>query len=207
MLRLREQGVSYRDIAEAFDCSISTVRYRVRRAMSPLLAGTPGTEYDWPVDQRCQSEDSERPGPAPRFSLERMQDLRRQGWTHQQIAADLGCSRPLVGRLLAEHGDWGARRIPPVDQGLVLQRRREGWTQLQIAEALYCSRGRISQILKRRGDPNPTAGDERRRASRRHNLRVARLANSKHAAKRGGRWVHHHYGADGYRPPPDDEQP
>lgn len=41
--------------------------------------------------------------PAPTHDVQRMLELRAQGWTHQRIADECGCSKTTVGRLLSEH--------------------------------------------------------------------------------------------------------
>jgi len=198
MRHLRELGCSLGELAETFRCSRSTVHARLRHAYASWESR--------PAVEGARRRDALPPGPARRIDYGAVQQLRVDGCSLSQIAAMLRCSVGGVAYALRKLEEPVRQYVRLTDQKAVLDRRAEGWSQQQIASALGCTRSNVSRILKRLGDPEPRAGFARRRAAR-LNLKAARAANPRmvahHAPARGG-WVHHHPGADGYQPPPED---
>ena len=87
------------------------------------------------------------------YDSRRVVELFREGWTYDQIAAEMKCGRSTVTLILRKAGVL-PHRGPSIDYDMVHTLHDYGLTNKEIAKRLNCSQASVSIILHQKRRPD-----------------------------------------------------
>lgn len=95
---------------------------------------------------------------------ERVQQIVRAmvstGYTDEQIAEEVGCTKGHIKKIKRDLGLTAARRDPQDDAEKMVELYKQGFTRAQIAEQLKWSYETVTRTLRVKGIGKPMPGEE-----------------------------------------------
>ncbi len=132
IVRLREQGKSYSEIAAKIGCCREHVNRIMRQLKTPVRVQSPDA-YS-PEDHR------------------RMVDAYESGISLEEISAGFGCGRKTVILVLRKHGvkirpRGGVAQLPPKQQERIVAMYESGFSGAEIAEKFDCGLAAVASVI------------------------------------------------------------
>ena len=142
MIDFSKSGLSQDAIASQFNCSVTTVQRALGR-FSRARGGSDGRQKYSPED------------------LRRIADLYASGLSLEEVATQVGCSRPTVRKACRKHGvKTRDTTISPKERRRMIKLYQRGLTQKEVAAKVGRYHVAVGKVLREEGVPKRRSGRE-----------------------------------------------